>query len=223
MGKGSAGKSYISSNCSTRHEEVNRLLPPQAGSDARQTAFLLERGTHRRRRPPGPFGVARDLLLDSVLGRPRAARAAPPRRGRARRRPLRAPTSRWLSRNALQSIPAWRGSIFWSISRCAKSSMRRSISRSTSDAGSRTAPARRAASSARPALRARPHAGPRARGPRAPARAAPRACRTRPRSFANSSSSSGSTRRLMLLTVTVYVTSVFGELLNRCSRRDSGW
>ena len=175
-------------------------------ADARQSALLLERRAHRRRRPARPLGVALDLLLDLLLGRRRAARAARSRRAPARSPPLRAPTSRWLSRNASQSMPAWRGSMFCSISRRANSSSRRSISRSTSDAG--TSNGTRAASCFISSARTSRSAACRAscsRSSRTRARSASSVSNS-PRSFANSSSSSGSTRRLIALTVTVYTT-----------------
>ncbi len=117
------------------HDEVNRLLPPQPRVDARQAAFLFERRAHRRRRPPRPLGVAARPPPRPRRRWPRAARAARPRRAPAAPATASRATSRWLSRNAFQSMPACRGSMFCSISRRAKSSSRRSISRSTSDAG----------------------------------------------------------------------------------------
>ena len=62
------GGAYVSRDCSTRHEEVNRLLPAKTRVNPRQTAFFFERRAHGRRRPPGPLGVARDLLIDLRVG-----------------------------------------------------------------------------------------------------------------------------------------------------------
>ncbi len=95
-----------------------------------------------------------------------------------------------------------------SISRRTKSSTRRSISRSTSDAG--TSNGTRAASCFMSAARRSRSAACRAscsRSSRTRARSASSVSKS-PRSFANSSSSSGTTRRLIPFTVTAYVTAV---------------
>ena len=135
----------VSRNCSTRHDEVNRLLPAQPRMTRATAAFLFERRAHRRRRPARPLGVPRDLAA-----RPprrvdrRAARAARPRRARARSPTASRATSRWLSRNAFQSMPACAR-----VDRSDRSAgartprARRSISRSTSEAGTLERHARR--------------------------------------------------------------------------------
>ena len=186
---------YSLANCSTRHEEVNRLLPPQTRA-ARATGRPPFRAA--RARPPasgpsarrsGSISCSISASVDVELLAPRDLveheRAAPPlpappRAGSRGTRPSRCPPAA--------------GRSFCSISRRAKSSMRRSISRSTSEPRHfERHPRGELLHQLGPHVALGRVLALRARDPRARARAARRASRTRPRSLANSSSSSGST------------------------------
>jgi len=58
----------IGGHLSTRHREVNRLLPTQTGGQPRQSAFFLELRAHRGGCAAGTRGELVDFLVD-VFGR----------------------------------------------------------------------------------------------------------------------------------------------------------
>ena len=176
-----AGVAYISCDCSTRHHEVNRLLPPQPRVDARQTAFLLERRAHRRRRPARPLRVAPDLARRP---RPRSTSSCSRRATSSSTSAARHRLARHLALALAERVPvdARLPRVDVLIDQPARELLEPPVDLALDERGrhleGHAAPP--AASSARRAPRARPRAGPRARDPRARARAARRASRTRP-------------------------------------------
>ena len=116
-------------------QELHRLLPPQSCVKAGKPALLLEPRPHRRRRPARRARRSARSRRPSPRRSPRGRRAARSRRARARCAPASAAASRCRSRNSSQLMLARVGSICCSTSRRTNSSTRRSISRSTSDAG----------------------------------------------------------------------------------------
>src|SRR5262249_6706924 len=69
VGENRCGKALrIPRDCSTRHDEVNCLLPPEAGRDAREASFFLECRPNGRRGPPRALRVAAHFPLPLLLG-----------------------------------------------------------------------------------------------------------------------------------------------------------
>src|SRR5262245_19859118 len=58
----------ISRACSMRHQEVNRLFTPKAGSNPRESPLFLEFRSHGRLRSPCSLGVARHFAFYFVVG-----------------------------------------------------------------------------------------------------------------------------------------------------------
>src|SRR5262245_23376999 len=56
-------------DCSMRHQEVNRLLPPKTGPHSRQSALLLELRSNGRFRSPYPLSVASHFTAHFVVAR----------------------------------------------------------------------------------------------------------------------------------------------------------